>query len=244
MTLHRPLLLDLGAVAKGLAIDMAARELQPFENFAIDAGGDLYFGGCNAAGEPWSVGIRHPRGDGLLDTLRVSDAAVCTSGDYERRHRCGTSHPGSAHRRAGQRCRQRHRSCSVGDGGRRARDRGVRAGPGRRHRAARASRRRRIDRDARPRAVRHAAICPELAPLILSPAMSLVSVRRFFRTPKGLGSLPSGCSRSSRRSAQGRAVSGPVLAAGNRRRDARSTRRFCDGGRASGRFPAARSSRG
>ena len=43
----RPLILDLGAVAKGLAIDMAARELQPFENFAIDAGGDLYLGGCS-----------------------------------------------------------------------------------------------------------------------------------------------------------------------------------------------------
>ena len=89
LTLHRPLLLDLGAVAKGLAIDIAARELQPFENFAIDAGGDLYFGGCNAAGQPWSVGIRHPRGDGLLDTLHVSDVAVCTSGDYERRTDAG-----------------------------------------------------------------------------------------------------------------------------------------------------------
>ncbi len=61
ITLLRPLILDLGAVAKGLAIDLAARELRPFENFAIDAGGDLYLGGCNPSGEPWSVGIRHPR---------------------------------------------------------------------------------------------------------------------------------------------------------------------------------------
>lgn len=38
ITLLRPLILDLGAVAKGLAIDLAARELRPFENFAIDAG--------------------------------------------------------------------------------------------------------------------------------------------------------------------------------------------------------------
>jgi FAD:protein FMN transferase len=85
ITLERPLLLDLGAVAKGLAIDMAARELAPFENFAIDAGGDLYFGGHNASGEPWSVGVRHPRdADALIETLRVTDTAVCTSGDYER----------------------------------------------------------------------------------------------------------------------------------------------------------------
>ncbi len=83
--LLRPLRLDLGAVAKGLAIDMAARELQPFEDFAIDAGGDLYLGGKNANGAAWSVGIRHPRHDGaLLDVLQVSDRAVCTSGDYER----------------------------------------------------------------------------------------------------------------------------------------------------------------
>jgi FAD:protein FMN transferase len=89
ITLHRPLLLDLGAVAKGLAIDIAARELQPFENFAIDAGGDLYFGGHNAAGREWSVGIRHPRDDSLIDTIHVSDVAVCTSGDYERHTRAG-----------------------------------------------------------------------------------------------------------------------------------------------------------
>ena len=86
VTLRRPLVLDLGAVAKGLAIDMAARELLPFRDFAIDAGGDLYLGGRNPNGEPWSVGIRHPRLDGqLIDVLHVSDKAVCTSGDYERK---------------------------------------------------------------------------------------------------------------------------------------------------------------
>jgi FAD:protein FMN transferase len=85
ITLLRPVTLDLGAVAKGFAVDMAARELAPLENFAIDAGGDLYLGGHNERGEPWSVGIRHPRdASQLLDTLRVSNTAVCTSGDYER----------------------------------------------------------------------------------------------------------------------------------------------------------------
>ncbi len=86
ITLDSPMVLDLGAVAKGLAIDMAARELREFANFAIDAGGDLYLGGCNADGVPWSVGIRHPRDpQKLIETLHVSDSAVCTSGDYERR---------------------------------------------------------------------------------------------------------------------------------------------------------------
>jgi thiamine biosynthesis lipoprotein len=81
----RPLVLDLGAVAKGLAVDLAARELAPFENFAIDAGGDLYLAGRNRDGEPWTVGIRHPREpDAVFETVVVSDIAVCTSGDYER----------------------------------------------------------------------------------------------------------------------------------------------------------------
>jgi FAD:protein FMN transferase len=84
--LLRPMILDLGAVAKGMAIDLAARELQEFGSFSIDAGGDLYMGGCNPNGEPWTVGIRHPRRDyELIDVVRVSDRAVCTSGDYERR---------------------------------------------------------------------------------------------------------------------------------------------------------------
>ena len=40
----------------------------------------------NIPGEPWSVGIRHPRlYDQMIETIRVSDTAVCTSGDYERR---------------------------------------------------------------------------------------------------------------------------------------------------------------
>jgi FAD:protein FMN transferase len=83
--LRRPLTLDLGSVAKGLAVDTAARELEPFRDFAIDAGGDLYLGGSNPQGEPWSVGIRHPRKENeIFTSLRTSNQAVCTSGDYER----------------------------------------------------------------------------------------------------------------------------------------------------------------
>src|SRR5579883_1304826 len=85
VTLLQPLVLDLGAVAKGLAVDMAARELQLCKNYSVYAGGDLYLGGLNPDGQPWSVGIRHPRIDGeLIEAIRISDRAVCTSGDYER----------------------------------------------------------------------------------------------------------------------------------------------------------------
>jgi len=85
ITLLRPLLLDLGAVAKGFAIDMAAHELAGAGDFAIDAGGDLYLGGLNSSGLPWAIGIRHPiQTDAVIETVHVSDRAVCTSGNYER----------------------------------------------------------------------------------------------------------------------------------------------------------------
>jgi FAD:protein FMN transferase len=82
--LRRPLVIDLGAVAKGLAIDLAARELAALGSFAIDAGGDVYVSGCNREGSPWRVGVRHPRQPAMWCVLELSDAAVCTSGDYAR----------------------------------------------------------------------------------------------------------------------------------------------------------------
>jgi thiamine biosynthesis lipoprotein len=86
ITLHRALMLDLGAIVKGLAVDLAARELARFEDFVIDAGGDLFVAGRRPDGAPWKIGIRHPRRDGaLIDAVLVSGVAVCTSGDYERR---------------------------------------------------------------------------------------------------------------------------------------------------------------
>lgn len=85
ITLHAPMVLDLGAVAKGLAIDAAATEMESLGNVAIDAGGDLFLLGTRADGAPWRVGLRHPHEAGAtIETIDVLDAAVCTSGSYER----------------------------------------------------------------------------------------------------------------------------------------------------------------
>jgi thiamine biosynthesis lipoprotein len=93
ITLLRPLVLDVGAVAKGFAVDMAVRELEPCRNFLINAGGDLYASGHNAEGKPWAIGIRHPREhEKMIETLHLTDAAVCTSGDYERRNAADEHH--------------------------------------------------------------------------------------------------------------------------------------------------------
>lgn len=83
--LRTPLLLDLGAVAKGLAIDLAARELTAWPGFVVEAGGDLLACGRNERGEPWRIGVRHPRRpESICTLLAVEDAAVCTSGDSAR----------------------------------------------------------------------------------------------------------------------------------------------------------------
>lgn len=86
VTLARPLTLDLGAVAKGFALDLAAAKLKEFEGYVIDAGGDVALGGEGPTGGPWKVGIRDPvKTDEVLRVLTATDTFVCTSGGYERR---------------------------------------------------------------------------------------------------------------------------------------------------------------
>jgi thiamine biosynthesis lipoprotein len=84
--LRKPLVIDLGAVAKGFAIDLAANELKEFEGFVVNAGGDLFAGGVNERGKPWEIGIQHPDRKGqIIHSIEISDEAVCTSGSYERK---------------------------------------------------------------------------------------------------------------------------------------------------------------
>jgi thiamine biosynthesis lipoprotein len=90
--LCKPLLLDLGAVAKGMALDLAATELSQFDSFSIDAGGDVIVKGKNEEGDPWRIGIEHPRQPGLIATMVIGQGAVCTSGDYVRRAHNAAEH--------------------------------------------------------------------------------------------------------------------------------------------------------
>jgi thiamine biosynthesis lipoprotein len=78
---------DLGGVAKGYAVDLAAARLGSLgiESAIINAGGDLRLLGRKSDGKPWRIAIRHPRRPGeFLGYLEVEDAAVATSGDYEK----------------------------------------------------------------------------------------------------------------------------------------------------------------
>ena len=79
--------LDLGAIAKGYGVDRATDALRArgVQHAIVTVGGDLFALGASPEGEPWTVGIRSPHDrHALAATLRVSDRAVATSGDYER----------------------------------------------------------------------------------------------------------------------------------------------------------------
>ncbi len=80
--------LDLGAVAKGYAVEQIIDHLQALgiKDAILNAGGDIKAIGQHPDGRPWYVGITHPRQkDAVLAGLDVMPGeSVFTSGDYER----------------------------------------------------------------------------------------------------------------------------------------------------------------
>jgi len=77
---------ELGGVAKGYAVEAAARKLRnaAVTSAAVNAGGDMALVGYPQQRD-WRIGIRHPRhAEELLATLVLPGGAVVTSGDYER----------------------------------------------------------------------------------------------------------------------------------------------------------------
>ena len=78
--------LDMGAIAKGLAVDRVISYLKSIDihNAIVNAGGDLKAIGSHGE-RAWHVGIRHPREETIIASLDVRDnESVFTSGDYER----------------------------------------------------------------------------------------------------------------------------------------------------------------
>jgi FAD:protein FMN transferase len=78
--------LDLGGIAKSWTVDRAARRLNIFQNYAINAGGDMVVQGRQVDGSPWKVGIEDPLKRRItLGVLELSGGAVCTSSVMQRR---------------------------------------------------------------------------------------------------------------------------------------------------------------
>jgi FAD:protein FMN transferase len=86
--------LDVGAVAKGYATELAAKEIMAagLKSGIISAGGNVRTLGkpLDNIRERWGIGIQDPGkdvlsdGDNLLDTIFVNNASIVSSGDYER----------------------------------------------------------------------------------------------------------------------------------------------------------------
>ena len=78
--------LDLGGIAKGYIVDQGIRCLKEagIRHALINAGGDLRALG-DRQGSPWRIGLQDPSDpERLLGVFRVKNAAVVTSGTYER----------------------------------------------------------------------------------------------------------------------------------------------------------------
>jgi FAD:protein FMN transferase len=77
---------DLGGIGKGHAVDRGIAVLQSrgIARALVTAGGDSRIIG-DRFGTPWVVGIRHPdRKNEVIARIPLEDAAISTSGDYER----------------------------------------------------------------------------------------------------------------------------------------------------------------
>jgi thiamine biosynthesis lipoprotein len=86
---HPGMRIDLGGIAKGYAVDrgVAILKARGIQHALVTAGGDSRLLG-DRLGRPWLVSIAHPdephNPDKVVTRIPLSDAAVSTSGDYER----------------------------------------------------------------------------------------------------------------------------------------------------------------
>jgi len=84
------MLIDLGGIAKGYGADRAMEVLKKngINSCLVAIAGDIRVSGKKPDGSPWMIGIRNPRpqkgSDDIFTSLPLTDAAISTSGDYER----------------------------------------------------------------------------------------------------------------------------------------------------------------
>ena len=78
--------IDLGGIAQGYAADRVAMILRQrhIKSAIINIAGEVLVIGQSPKDKPWRIGIRNPRGEGVIETVELEDAAISTSGDYEK----------------------------------------------------------------------------------------------------------------------------------------------------------------
>lgn len=78
---------DPSGLVKGWAIRRVSELLgnRGYDDFYVDAGGDIQTRGLNADGQPWRVGVRNPfQRDEIVKIVRARNIGVATSGAYVR----------------------------------------------------------------------------------------------------------------------------------------------------------------
>lgn len=84
--------LDVGAIAKGYAVERVAEYLskQGITGYLLNVGGNVRAIGTKPDGSEWLVGIENPDNtDEYLEYLKIKDMSVVTSGRYQRFYTVG-----------------------------------------------------------------------------------------------------------------------------------------------------------
>jgi len=89
VTLADPLMrLDVGAIAKGYAVEMIARHMEEkgLSGYVINVGGNVRTIGSKPDGSGWTVGVENPdeNTSDYLAYLQLSGQSLITSGSYQR----------------------------------------------------------------------------------------------------------------------------------------------------------------
>ena len=81
--------LDVGAIAKGYAVEMAAKYMEDkgYTGYALSVGGNVRCIGKKANGDKWEIGIQNPdlaSDKAYVSKVYLTDEALVTSGNYQR----------------------------------------------------------------------------------------------------------------------------------------------------------------
>jgi thiamine biosynthesis lipoprotein len=78
--------IDLGGIAQGFAADWVAGIMKKYKikSAIINIAGEVYALGKSPKNRPWIIGIKNPRGEGIIEKVDLIDDALSTSGDYEK----------------------------------------------------------------------------------------------------------------------------------------------------------------
>ncbi|EQB22799.1 Thiamin biosynthesis lipoprotein ApbE [Dehalobacter sp. UNSWDHB] len=83
---QKGMVLDLGGIAKGYAVDQAVSILRKnsITSALVSAGGNIFTIGQKSNNSPWQIGIRNPVAKGkVVGYVQMQNQDIDTSGDYE-----------------------------------------------------------------------------------------------------------------------------------------------------------------